>query len=144
MTFTRPLNRVTPAIPAAQMQTHAIIAPLESHWRKATCAEVECGAFLNGWSLDTTGLPEELVHLAKNSGRRFTATTGTSGELLVFEAGQQCFKSGTHRTRVDREEIFLKLDGDWRGNPRGTDPVVFSSPDAFVDHLHTHLDQFGG
>jgi hypothetical protein len=33
---------------------------------------------------------------------------------LVFEAGQECFQSGYHRTRLDREEFFIVRHGDWR------------------------------
>lgn len=141
--ISRPLNRVTPALPAAQMQTFAFIAPAETHWRKATCAEVECGAYLNGWTLNTAGLAEQDVHLAKHAGREFVATEGPDGgETLTFAAGQPCFRASAHRLRLDREEIFLKHGGDWRGDPRRERPTTFSGPDAWADAMRTHLDQF--
>lgn len=140
-----PVMRIMPEIGNQHMITHAVFAPVGTHWRKATCEEVGCLAHHNGWSLDTTGVPADLVELAKRSGRRYAATRDeeTGAEVLHFEAGQPCFKASEHRMRLDREEIFIRRAGDWRGNPNpGDKPQVFSGPDAFTDSLHTNLEQF--
>lgn len=137
--------RVPVDIPNQHMITHAIFAPLNSHWRKATCDEVGCLAHHNGWQLDTAGLPADLVALAKRSGRRYATERAedTGAEVLHFEAGQPCFKASEHRVRLEREEVFLTRPGDWRGNASPTDkPRIFSGADAFADSLHTHFEKF--
>lgn len=138
----RPLNRIEPTLPAAAMQTHAMIAPLRTHWRRATCEEAGCEQFAKGWMLPLTGLDEGDIWQAKNSGRRWIEQPTDSGPVLIFEAGQPCFAASTHRVPADREPIFVARDGDWRGNPRGTEPTIFSGVDPFADHLHTHLEKF--
>lgn len=140
----RPLNRIQPTAPVTAMRTHAIFAPLETHWRKATCEEFGCLAYHQGWALDTAGLTEQQIELAKKSGRHFTAVSGENGaDVLVFGPGQQCFRVSEHRVRIERPELFIARNGDWRGNPDppGTKPLVFSSADAWHDSLGTQLDR---
>jgi len=143
--FARQLNRVMPQLPVTAMRTFAIVAPTTTHFRPATCQEVDCPAFQYGWTLATAGQPAVLVHAAKNSGRAFIAVRDetTGAEQLIFESGQPCFKASTHRVRVDRPEIFLSRNGDWRGNPDGprATPTRFSGADAWADALHTQLER---
>lgn len=140
--FTRPLNRVQPVLPAAAMLTHEIAAPLATHWRKATCEEVGCPAFLYGWKLELTGLDAGDIWQARNSGRRYREQPSDSGPVLIFEAGQPCFASFTHRLPADRPPIYVAKGGDWRGNPLETEPVIFSGEDPFIDHFNTHMERF--
>ncbi len=140
--MTRPLNRVTPKLPAAAMLTHEMAAPLATHWRKATCEEVNCPEFLNGWMLPLAGLDDGDIWQARNSGRRYREQPTDAGPVLIYEAGQPCFRESTHRLPLDRPPLFIARDGDWRGNPRGTDPVIFSGADPFVDHFNTHMERF--
>jgi hypothetical protein len=142
--FTRTLNRVEPKLPVTAMRTHAIFAPVDTHFRPATCAEIGCLAFHNGWSFDTAGQNADVIALAKQSGRRHRVerdeTTGT--EVLHFEAGQPCFKASGHRMRVDRPELFIVRSGDHRGNPDGANSVTqFSGPEAWADSVHTQLEK---
>jgi len=143
--FARQLNRVMPELPVTAMRTFAIVAPTTTHFRPATCQEVDCPAFQYGWTLATAGQPAVLVHAAKNSGRAFIAVRDetTGAEQLIFESGQPCFKASTHRVRVDRPEIFLSRNGDWRGNPdgAGAKPLIHSSADAWADEMQTTLER---
>lgn len=143
----RQLNRVPPELPVTAMVTHSIVAPLSTHWRRATCEEFNCQAYALGWSLATAGLPAKDVELAKRSGRKFTVVQDENGvDVLDFEAGQPCFRVSEHRVRVEREELFIRRNGDWRGNPDGAraTPLVFSGPDAWHDSLGTTLDACRG
>lgn len=140
--ITRELNRVTPSLAAGSMVTHEVAAPLATHWRKARCDEIDCPDYLHGWMLPLAGLDEGDIWQARNSGRRYREVPTDAGPVLVYEAGQPCFQSFTHRKQIDRPPLFIARDGDWRGNPRGTDPVIFSGEDPFTDHLHTHLEKF--
>ncbi|GAA2199945.1 hypothetical protein GCM10009787_48920 [Streptomyces bangladeshensis] len=106
---------------AESYKTYAMVSPLSSHFRPATCAEVDCPHYLNGWRVRVEGLAPQDIHAAKTSGRRWIEQRVADGETwLVFEAGQPCFKASQHRTRVDRPPLYIVRDGDHRGNPRGT------------------------
>lgn len=111
----RELNRAEPNLPAHAYQSFSIKAPVSTHWRSASCAEVSCPKHLNGWRVRVEGLPPELLHAARKSGRRYVEQPVAEGETwLVFEAGQPCFQAATHRVRVQRPELFLVRGGDWR------------------------------
>lgn len=136
----RPLNRIAPRLPVTAMQTHAILSPIRTHFRPATCVEVECRHYEHGWTLRTAGLAADMVAAARHSGRHYTETADEHGApVLHFAAGQPCFRASEHRVRLDREPVYLKRNGDWRGDPDGLSaaPVRLSGPDAFADSLHT-------
>lgn len=126
--------RIPPAMPAAAYQTYSVHVPLRTHWRPATCAEVDCEAHQRGWA--TTVIPDSADEAAiKSSGRRWTPVERTPEGLhrYVFPAGQECFAAARHRVRLDRPEIYVRRDGDWRGNPLGTEPYVHTRADLWVE-----------
>lgn len=101
-------------------KTYSIHAPIRTHFRKATCVEVDCPDYLNGWRVRLEILNEEQRVWVRQTGRRFTELPVRPGETwLVFEAGQPCFRATEHRARVEREELYVIRDGDTRGNPTG-------------------------
>lgn len=141
----RELFRPEPKLPVTAMQTHQIDAPLTSHWRKATCEEVECTKYLQGYGIPLKGLDAEDLGLLRKFVEQYRIRCSrveiNDGEWhLWVEPGQRCLLADTHRKRLDREEIFLVRPGDWRGNPGDREPIVFSGADPFADHLHTSLD----
>lgn len=135
--------RLPPALPVTQMQTFRIAVPLRTHWRKATCAEVRCDAYLRGWVTavdEGTELGQRQAHYIRtSSGRGFTEERRPDGlTYFVFEPGQQGFAGGDpaadhsrHRVRLDKQELFVQRGGDWRGNPTGL--VRRHSPQGWVD-----------
>ena len=135
-----PLSRPEPKMPAHAYKTYGMVAPISTHFRKATCAEAACQHFANGWRVRVEGLSPQDVHLAKNCGRRYTEHHVAEGETwLVYEAGQPCFRESEHRVRVtDRPPLYVVRDGDYRGNPRGTKTRVHHSPDNWLDDFATH------
>lgn len=134
--------RLQPAGPASAYKTYSIKAPLSTHFRPATCEEVGCPNYLNGWRIRVEGLPAELLNTAKTSGRKYTVLSVAEGETwLVYEAGQPCFQAAAHKTRVERPELYIVRDGDWRGNPRGTDRRVHKNAEEWVEDLHEHTDR---
>jgi len=113
-------QRIAPRLPVTAMRTFGFHAPFGSHWRPATCAEVNCPHYLNGWA--TTVLPDSQDEaVLRGSGRRWVAmqVTEQGWHRYVFPAGQTCFGAARHRVRLDRPAIFTVRDGDWRGNPTG-------------------------
>lgn len=114
------MNRIQPQGRVQDYKTYQIVSPLSTHWRPATCAEVDCPNYLKGWRLRVEGLPLEMLHAAKTSGRKFSELDVTENEhWLIFEAGQPCFRAAEHRKLLDKQEIFVVRDGDFRGNPTG-------------------------
>jgi hypothetical protein len=138
----RPINRLTPQLPAHAMKTYAIVAPRETHFRAATCAEFQCDGHTRGWQSridETTELGQKQAHyIRKQSGRRFIETCEAGLTVFDFEAGQQCFRSDRHLMPVGRPELYLVRDGDWRGNPRGTSAVQHKRPEEWVDDFANH------
>lgn len=134
-------SRIDPKLPMQAMQTYQVVAPAATHFRPATCAEVDCPHYLHGWHSpidERTELGQRQAHYIRNqSGRRYTEdrhqVPGLT--LFTFEAGQTCFQQ--HQMRLDRPEIFLVRDGDWRGNPTGQ-TRRHAGPDDWVDDFANH------
>lgn len=109
--------RIQPQLPVEAMQTYEIIAPQATHFRVATCAEINCLAFTRGWVTavdETSELGQRQAHyIRKESRRSFKETREESGRtVFTFEPGQKCFAQ--HKTRIDRPEIYVVRNGDWR------------------------------
>jgi len=116
-----PLNRFQPAGPIGAYKTYAIKAPLSTHWRPATCAEVECEYWSNGWKTIVPAISDHADYIRTGqTGRSFTERPGGAGLAeFCFPAGQSCFRSSEHRVPLERDPVYLVRDGDWRGNPTG-------------------------
>lgn len=135
--------RIPPRLGAEAFKTYRIDAPISTHYRPTTCAEVECGAHTNGWKTladeTTTQGAGIAAYIRRDSGRRFVETREAGITVFVFEAGQMCFGASEHRVPLEREPIFRVVGGDFRGNPRGEAPVTHR-PEDWVDSMATHLD----
>ena len=38
-----------PLLPSGSMKTYQMAQPLKTHWRPASCEEVDCPNYLSGW-----------------------------------------------------------------------------------------------
>lgn len=142
----RPMFRVEPKLPATAMQTYAILAPVATHWRAASCEEAGCGAFLRGWTTtvdEGTELGQRQAHYIRHDRTRGYTESRTEVGLttFIFAPGTRCFRSVDHRLPVGKPEIYVQREGDWRGNPRGTGPRQFQRPADWVDHFAEHQDR---
>jgi hypothetical protein len=137
----RPSLRLPPKLPVGNMQTYQILAPRATHFRPATCAEVDCQHYLAGWKSvidESTDLGKSQAYFIRNqSGRHFreerNAAPGVT--IFIFEAGQKCFSN--HELRLDRPELYLVKGGDWRGNPTGFKRQHVNAED-WVDDFANH------
>lgn len=135
----RPLNRWAPVLPVTAMQTFGISQPLATHWRAASCAEVSCAHYLNGWA--TTVIVESPDdYLIRRAGRKWVSCEAVEGGFVryVFEAGQPCFRAASHRVPVDREPLYVVRSGDWRGCPN-RDARQMNGPD-WLDKFRTDTE----
>lgn len=114
---------------------YKILNPASTHFRPATCDEVDCGAYLNGWTTtvdESTGLgASQADYIRRRSGRRFAEDRTPAGLTeFTFPAGQSCFRAGEHKTNVGRAPLFVVDSGDRR--------YRHTSVDSWTDDLRTH------
>lgn len=136
--------RIPPTMPPQMYKTHALLQPLATHWRRATCAEVDCPRYLNGWksvldmgSQDGQNCAAWIRHM---SGLHFTEEVTGPGELTFrFPAGQMCARADRHRLPIGRPPVMLVRGGDYRGNPSGF-KRIFGKAEDWRDDLGEHLD----
>jgi hypothetical protein len=135
-------NRVRPALAVSHMKTYGFASPLATHWRRATCAEVECGGYTHGWKTIVPADSEQAQYIRAMSGRHFTEKQGDAPGLaeFTFSPGQMCFRAADHRMPLERPPLFVVRDGDWRGNPTGNSRRHVSADD-WVDDFRTHQDR---
>lgn len=144
------INRAMPAVPTHLMKTFSVINPIDTHFRPATCAEVDCEKYLNGWKvliLDEADpvwiMRMEYMQnkLTPRCDRRYREYRDEHGTLVFeFEAGQEFFDSAQHQHRVgvEREPLYVVRGGDWRANPTG-ERRVHTKADFFIEELGTSI-----
>ncbi|MFD6035721.1 hypothetical protein ACFWHF_14440 [Streptomyces griseoincarnatus] len=138
------MARIQPNLTAAEYKTYQIVAPLASHWRPATCEEVDCPAYTGGWVSridEQSELGQKQAHyIRKQAGRKFSEDRQPDGlTAFTFPPGQACFQQ--HQKRLERPELYVVRDGDWRGNPLGTAPRTHSRPDHWVEDFAEHQER---
>lgn len=126
-------SRWQPDGPAWAYRTYRMLSPM-SHRRPATCEEVECKWWMNGWtSLLDVSDPKQAGQanwIRLHSKRHFTVTQDGTCVTFTFQPGQNCFNK---HTIPYKPHLFLVQGGDWRGNPRSVPVVRHSGVQAWVD-----------
>lgn len=138
----RQLFRIPPALPVSAYQTYQISAPVATHHRIATCAEVDCPRLRQGWEtvLDerTADGARRAHYIRKLSSKTFRERPDPSGlTVFTFSAGQDCF--ARHHIQLEREPIYVVRGGDWRahlGQRR-----VHTRPEHWVEDFATNQDK---
>lgn len=135
---------IKPNLPPQSMKTYGIIVPRRA-FRKATCAEVQCRAYTNGWETfvvegDNDIGDRQAHYIRKLSGRKFAERKREDGATVFkFESGQTCFREHVKR-REEVPEIYVVRGGDWRGNPRGDSFRHVNGAD-WVDDFANHQNK---
>lgn len=138
----RPLTRIEPVGQASDYKTYQVSAPKSSHFRKATCEEIGCPNYLKGWKIHLEALSEALKDAVKKSGKKYKLMPVSEGQTyLVFEPGQPCFDESKHVTRMEKPEIYVVRDGDWRGNPRRTQARKHTRAEFWLEDFSEHQDK---
>lgn len=112
------MNRIEPNMGPEAYKTYRIASPQATHYRSATCDEVDCPAHEHGWQSvidEATELGQRQAHyIRRESGRRYREERNELGlTAFTFEAGQACF--GQHQLQI-RPEMYFVADGDWRAS----------------------------
>jgi hypothetical protein len=110
----------------------------------ATCAEVDCHQWANGWATtvipgsEDAGLVEQACDGRVDGRTRAWARLEPLPDGFVriwFEPGQPCFKAAQHR--IPWAGRWYHRDGDWRGNPSGL-VVAHADARSWVDEFGEH------
>lgn len=140
-------------LPAHSMKTYGAHQPVQTHTREATCDEVDCVNWREGWIMKVNESDPRLgaqqgQYIRYQSGKAFkTDCTCLDCDMhkqegytvFHFYAGQQCF--GEHRVSLERPQLFIVRDGDSRGNPRGTRPKVHKKAEYWVEDFAEHQEK---
>ncbi len=138
--------RIRPNVGAEHMKTYALAAPLATHTRAASCAEVDCPPHQHGWACTViAGSDDETALLKAAAGavdghRRHYVRQAEAGGFVrfVFPSGQACLRVSTHRVPLERDAIYLVKGGDWRGNPRRTPTRRHARAEHWVEDFGEH------
>jgi hypothetical protein len=125
-----------------------MLYPLSTHWRKATCEEVDCPQFVQGWDtvVDTsTELGRKQYDYCHGDRTRSFTETKEGFTLVRFHygPGNKPFAGPRHdhRTRIERPPLFIVRGGDWRGNPLNVPTKTHRNAENWVDDFATHQDK---
>lgn len=133
--------RIAPKMDPRAYRSFEVHAPLATHYRNASCREMECQHYLSGWvsRFDTaTGEGRRWAVAVKRSGRRYQYREEGTVVTFYFGPGQSCFQA-PHKVETGKPEIYVVRDGDWRGNPTGN-KVRVGRPLEFVERMAENLD----
>jgi hypothetical protein len=130
--------RIEPQVGPEAYQTYSLRSNPTTHYRSATCSEVGCAGYQNGFKTIVPSDSPQAQYIRAKSGRQFTEQPAGPGLAeFLFPAGQTCFRATEHRVSLEREPFYLILGGDHRGNPRGTSPRKVGA-EQWVDEFATH------
>lgn len=132
--------RIEPQLPVGAMKTYSVAAPLETHWRDATCEEVGCPNFEHGWMTavdESTDLGQaQANYIRHGAGRHFVERGTPTHTEFLFEAGQRCFAA--HQVPLERDPLLLVRMGDWRGYGPAR---VHVRPGDWIEDMQESLDK---
>lgn len=121
---------------------HQVTWPKETHWRRATCAEVDCPRYLLGWVTTVAiGSPQHdyIANELKNK-ERHAISERVGDELMQFSypPGQRCF-GANHWRKLDR--------GPWLtvGSPgleAGRLERLAMEPERWVENYNREADRY--
>ena len=119
-------------------ERYSIKAPIATHWRGATCEEVDCRKNIMGWethcNIGTELGKNQVAYIrAGKSGRRYTERTDVEGIVIFsFGPGQQCFT--THSKKIpEMGHILLREVGGQR--------QVISEPERWMWEFNESMER---
>ena len=108
--------------------------PLRTHWRPATCEEMDCPHYLNGWRTILPVDDPRADYIRHRSGRSFKEKRNGDMVEFTFSAGQTCFSAADHKRLIGRPDVFERV-------PRlGAPALVHARPEDWVENMEEELD----
>jgi hypothetical protein len=131
------LQHLEPAGPPQAFKTYSY----HVKHRKATCAEVECEAYLHGWRTMLSAIPMRDRETINKLYSVKVVEDDIGEKWAEFAPGQVCFIGMQpfpycHTLPWEGHERFAERNGDWRA--RVGDPYVHARPDDWVDSFANH------
>ena len=128
------LNRIErDLLPPQAYQTYTIAVPLATHWRPATCDEVDCPHYLLGWRTLVPADSPQADYIRHDRTRSATEERTPEGlAAFTFGPGQRCFQASQHKVQNGRPERFIQRGGDHRANPDAR-VIEHTGPSPWVD-----------
>lgn len=143
VTDRRGLKRARPAGPVNAYASFRVANPRATHTRPATCAEVDCQPFLNGFMAtcnEATDLGRRQAAYLREHRRDGRERNGPGGTEFLFPPGSRCLATN-HRVLIDRPPLCLIRPGDWRGNPAGRSGVRQVGVEEWVERFALNQDK---
>lgn len=140
------VQRPAPLMPAQSYKTYGMSMPLQSHWRRATCDEVLCEPYRNGFAstfdLSTDLGQRQFAFCKADKDRSYTLQRVSQTVVkLVYKPGTPCFNRQSHRVQMGRPPVLYVAEGDFRGNPRRIPARVHQSGENWVEDFSGHVDK---
>lgn len=134
-------SRPTPKLPTNLYKTYRIMQPITTHYRLASCAEIDCPAYTKGWIYKKSELiANDLYYTVTHAGKRYREEEYEDGAIyLAFEPGQSCFQAPTHRKTLERPAFYYAGRGDFRSFSTRR-ALQFPQPEDWRDSFAEHLD----
>ncbi len=112
-------------------QNFRVALPPATHRIPATCEEVDCPHYLEGWMTIVAVDSRQANYIRRYSGRQFTVTkTGENILEYKFAAGQECFRD--HTRLSGRPPFYLHETREGRR---------MHTAENFVEHAHEEMDK---
>lgn len=133
---------IPPRMGVGSYKTYKIASPISTHYRKATCQEIDCVAYKEGWTYRKADLVrEQLYDIVTHAGKRYREQYLDESEsdlYLVFEPGQVCFQAASHVKSLDRPEIYYAGRGHFTAF--STRKAAVLETDEWLESFVTHQD----
>jgi hypothetical protein len=141
-----PLNRIQPQGGPELYKSYSWARPLRTHWREATCEEVQCDDFVNGFmftcDISTPLGQRQYDFLTHDRERSYTVDEeGPYIRHFIYPPGTRGFAGNKHdhRLPIGREPLLLVRAGDWR---KYLAPAYqHASVDDWVEDFATNQDK---
>ncbi len=132
--------RISPQGRPQAYKTYSMLAPLDTHWRPATCVEVDCEVSRLGWTTTVDEATElgqrQAAYIRTQSGRHPLERREAELTVFTFLPGEECFTA--HTIRSDREAIYAVRPGDYRAYGI---PFLHDTPEFWIEDYAGHLDK---
>lgn len=147
------MTSIQPVGSPEDYQTYQVKAPKPTHFRPATCEEVDCPNWRHGFMTlcdeSTEDGARRAAYIRQDKTRSCSEQRGfdhpdhqidPSITVFVYRPGQECFARAEHALPNGRPELYVLRGGDLRGNP--TQKLrQFRNPQDWVDDFGEHQNK---